>query len=279
MDPRADSGPLDESAAPAPPVSPGAPGGAAPPPAPLTLRARLADYHRHTRGAFSGFLMGAPLALSYALCILLGPLAVEKRDFFIRLLISLFGERVYTGIQIGLAVAFLVLTVVLHRKGKFKPAYLGPLVVEAMVYAALASAAVWFGLRALELRPAFPSPETDSFAFVVSALGEAVNEETFFRWLLLEGLLVLCVRGGGFGPLQARVLGVVAGAAIYTTVGIFASPLATSELASLAGPALRLGLVGLVFGCLYYARGYPVCAYTHVFFVSFWRGVVPYVGL
>lgn len=258
---------------------PGAPPGGASSPAPSGWRARLLDYHRHTRGAFSGFLMGAPLTLTYALCILLGPLAVEKRDFLIRLLISLTGERVYTGLQIGLAAAFLGLAFVLHRKGKFRPAYLGPLVVEAMVYAALASAAVWFGLRALDLRPAFPPPDEDSFAFVVSALGEAINEETLFRWILLEALLLLGVRVGQLRPLTARGVGLLAGAAIYAAVGIFAAPLATSEAASLAGPLVRLGLAGLVFGCLYYARGYPVCAYTHVFYASFWRGVVPYVGL
>jgi hypothetical protein len=251
----------------------------APPAPPPGLRARLQAYHDHTRGAFTGFLMGVPLALTYALCLLLGPVTAEKRDFFIRLLISLLGERVYTGIQIGLAISFLALVFVLHRKGRFRPAYFGPLVVESMLYATALSAALWFGMQALGLRPAFPPPAADSFGFVVSALGEAINEETFFRWILLEALLLLGRKVGQLQPLVARGIGVAVGAAVYAAVGVYAVPLATNEVVSLAGPLVTLGLTGLVFGCLYYARGYPACAYTHVFYTSFWGGVVPFIGL
>lgn len=250
-----------------------------PPAEPLTRWQQLKDYHRHTRGALSGFLMGAPLALIYALCLLFGPVTAEKRDFFIRQLIDLFGERIYTAIQIGLALSFLLLVFLLHRRGRFRIAYFGPLVVEAMIYATLVSAAVWFGLRALQLKPVFPPPERESFSFVVSALGEAINEETFFRWVLLEALYLLTHRVGELRPLPARGVGIVVGAVIYAGVGVFAVPLATNQAASLAGPFVTLALAGAVFGFLYYARGYPACAYTHVFYTSFWGGVVPYIGL
>jgi len=148
-----------------------------------------------------------------------------------------------------------------------------------MIYATALSAALWFGMQALGLKPAFPPPEADSFAFVVSALGEAINEETFFRWILLEALLFLGLRVERRRPLAARGIGVFVGTAVYVVVGVFAVPLATNEVQSLAGPAVTLGLTGLIFGCLYYARGYPACAYTHVFYTSFWGGVVPYIGL
>lgn len=237
---------------------------------------RLRAYHRHTRGAFTGFLMGAPLALTYTLCIVLGPVSAEQRDFSISLMISLLGERLFTAIQVGLAISFIVLVALLRRRGTFRAAYLGPLVVEAMVYAVLISAAVWFGLKVLHLRPAFPAPAPGLNTFI-SALGEAVNQETLFRWILLEVLHLLLTRTTKASPLAARGLGVLLGAAIYTAVGGVALMIGAEGNVALAGPLSTLYLTGVLFGCLYHFRGYPLCAYTHMFLASFWGGVVPYL--
>lgn len=246
--------------------------------APASLRAKLREYHLHTRGAFTGFLMGVPLTLGYALSIVFGPLSADKRDFFIRLQIDLVGERIYQGIQIALAGAFVVLTLVLARKGRFRPRYFAPLVIEAMLYAVAASALVWLALKGLQLRPAF-APPVAGLAPVVSALGEAVNQETFFRWILLELLYLFAHRVGKLKPWLAGLLVVLVGTGIYAAVGTFAITLPTNDPVSLAGRFFTLAVAGLFFGALYFARGYPACAYTHVFYATFWLGVVPYLGI
>jgi hypothetical protein len=243
---------------------------------PSDLRARLSAYHVHTKGAFTGFLMGVPLTLAYALALVFGPLTAEKRDFLIRLQIDLVGETPYKAIQLGLAGAFIVLTLILHRKGRFEPSYFGPLVVESMLYAALASVLVWFALEGLHLKPAFVQPQP-GLEPIVSALGEAVNEETLFRWIQLELLYLFAHRVGTLRPWIARSLAVLVGAGVFAAVGTFAAPLVSNDMVGVAGRLFTLAVAGLFFGALYFLRGYPACAYTHVFYATFWGGIRRYL--
>jgi hypothetical protein len=231
-------------------------------------------YHEHTRGSWTGFLMGVPLTFTYALAIVFGPLSAEKRDFFIRLQISLLGENIYKGLQIGLAVTFIVLVFALARRGRFRPAYFGPLVVESMGYAAFASLVVWIALTGFNLQPAFPKAD-EGIAPVVSALGEAINQETFFRWILLEALFALAHRVGTLPAWASRALAVIVGTGVYASVGTFLLPLTTNDPVSLAGRFFTLAVSGLFFCVLYFFRGYTACAYTHVFYSTFWRGIKP----
>ncbi|MCA9668308.1 MAG: hypothetical protein KC503_22100 [Myxococcales bacterium] len=241
---------------------------------PNSLRARLRAYHEHTRGAFTGFLMGFPLALTYTLCVVFGPLEPAQRDFFVRLQIQLVGETAYAAVQVSLAVTFLVLIIVLQRRGRFQARYFGPLVVESLFYAALAGLVVWAVMAVFNVRPLYPTPKV-SFA-LVSALGEAINEETFFRWVLLEALRFVLIRLCQLRRGLALALTLALGTAIYALVGTFLSPVAT------AATPLRfatLTLAGLLFGSLYLLRGYTVSAYTHLFYATFWIGVAPYVDI
>lgn len=234
----------------------------------------LRRYHQQTSRALTGFLMGFPLALSYALAIALGGQSAAEGDFFVELQLSVLGERGYLWLQSGLAATFLVLLLVLARRGKITPAYFAPLIVEAMIYAAALSSAVWFGSRALGLRSLSGGK---SFS-LISALGEAINQETFFRWVLLEALLWLGHRVGTLRASLARVLAVVVGAGLYAGVGTFAMEIESNDLFVLLGRGFSLGLAGLLWGALYFARGYPVCAYTHLLFAVFWGGVLPRVA-
>ncbi len=242
------------------------------------LRERLSAYHTHSKGAFTGFLMGVPLTLAYALALVFGPLTAEKRDFLIRLQIDLVGETPYKGIQLGLAGAFILLTLILHRKGRFEPRYFGPLVVESMLYAAAASVFVFFALKGLHLKPAFAPPKP-GLEPIVSALGEAVNEETIFRWIQLELFFLFAHKVGTLRPWVAKGLAVLVGAGVFAAVGTFAAPLMSNDMVSVAGRLFTLAVAGLFFGALYFLRGYPACAYTHVFYATFWGGIRPYLGV
>lgn len=239
---------------------------------PNSVRARLRAYHEHTRGAFTGFLMGFPLALAYCLCLVFGSAEAAQRDFFIKLQIDLVGESVYAAIQVGLALTFLVLVIVLQRRGRFQARYFGPLVVESLIYAALAGLLVWAVMAIFHVRPLYPTPRA-GFA-LVSALGEAINEETFFRWILLESLWFVLYRWCHVSRGLALTITLALGTLIYALVGTLLSPVAT-----VATPLrfATLCLAGLLFGALYLARGYTVSAYTHLFYATFWIGVAPYV--
>jgi hypothetical protein len=233
-----------------------------------STRERLRRYLRHTRGGFTGFLMGAPLALGYVLCVLFGPpLDAHERDFFINLQMELLGPRPYMFVQIGLAVGLLGLVLVLERRRRFDPRLFAPLVVEAMFHATVLSCAVWFGLRALHLQPAY-APASGALEPIVSALGEAVNEETVFRWLLLEALLIVLLRVCRFRRGTGLVLAVLVAALIYAAAG-------TAIMRDQG--FVTLGLSGAFYSLLYCLRGYPACAYTHAFYATYWHGVLPHL--
>ena len=240
--------------------------------------ASLKDYHQQTRGALTGFLMGLPLTIGYALAVTLSPISADARDFLIRLQIELFGEGAFKGIQLAVVATFVVAVVVLWRRGRFHPGYFGPLVVEAMVYAALAVILVHLASVLWHLKPPF-APLKPGYEPVVSALGEAVNEETLFRWVLLELLLWLLAKFAQLPAWLSRVLAVLVSATVYAAVGIFWTPLPSNDLVPLAARAFTLGVAGLFFGTLYLVRGYPACAYTHVFYATFWSGVAPHIRL
>ncbi len=267
---------------PQPPAEPAAPPGAgaagaqpAPAPAaapPPTLRQRLSRYHRHTRGAFTGFLMGFPLALAYYACVL-GGIEPDARDAFISFQISVVGETAYALIQAGLALVFLVLVLVLQRKHRFEARYFVPLVFESLVYGALAVAAVTAALHAFDLEPLFPPPDNRWFA-LASALGEATNEETFFRWVALEVLVWLLHRRAQLRRLVALPIALAFATLVYALVLTFGIQAPSPEWSVLARFATLL-VAGTFFGILYLARGYTVAAYTHVFYAVFWLGIHP----
>ncbi len=244
-----------------------------PAPGPAALGQRLRRYHTHTSGAFSGLLMGVPLTLAYVLGVLAGAVDPSERNFLMRAQVDAIGETAFAAVQVCLVLAFLLVVLVQRRRGRFRPAYFAPLVLESMAYAAIVSLTMWSVVRAAGLHPVLGKPW--GAVPLVGALGEAVNEETVFRWLALELLGWLFGRVLELPRLLAAAMSIVVAAAAYALVG----SLLQAHGGDVPPAAFATLLVsGLLLGVLYFLRGYPVCAYTHMFYATFWQGVVPHLS-
>ncbi len=238
-----------------------------------TLGARLRRYHLETSGALSGLLMGVPLTLAYVLGVLAGAAEPSERDFLLRAQVDAIGETAFAAVQVCLVLAFFLVVLVLRRRGRFHPAYFAPLVVESMFYAALVSLAMWSVVRATGLHPVLGKPR--GAVPLVGALGEAVNEETVCRWLALELLGWLFGRVLELPRWLAAAISVVVAASAYAIVG----SLLQAHGGDVPPTAFATLLVsGLLLGALYWLRGYPACAYTHMFYATFWQGVLPHLS-
>lgn len=235
------------------------------------LQGRWRSYLHHTAGPLTGFLMGLPLALIYAVgSAIRGPQAAG--DFLTRLQFQVLGSTGYLALQVGLVVAFLVVVLVLQRKRRFEWRYFGPLLVESTVYAVVVIAALYALEQALGIPP-HRSIHPTRGAALLAAVGEAVNEETFFRWLLVPALLWGLRRLGMKGAWSRGATALVVGAVIYATVAYFTG----SGMGDTRTPQgfVTFLAVGVLFNGLFLLRGYTVAAYTHLLYAIYWAFATP----
>jgi hypothetical protein len=227
---------------------------------------RLRSYLHHSAGPLTGFLMGFPLALIYTLgTAIRGPEAAG--DFLTRLQFQVLGGTGYLLLQVGLVVAFLIVILLLQRRRRFDWRYFGPLIAEATVYAVIVVLVMYFFEQALGLEP-HQSIHPTREAALLAAVGEAVNEETFFRWLMMPGILWLLRKLGMEGIWLRGVVGLVAGSLLYAIVAYFTgSGMGDTQTAK---GFFTFLLIGILFNGLFLLRGYTVVAYTHLLYAIYW---------
>ena len=236
-----------------------------------TTRGRLRSYLHHTKGPLTGFLMGLPLTLIYSVGMAVrGPSAAG--DFLTKLQFDLLGAWGYLGLQAGLAVIFIVAIAVLQRRGRFEWRYFGPLIAESTLYAALVVALMWSVERYLGLQPHHSIHPTREAA-LLAAVGEAVNEETFFRWIMVPAVLLGLRKLGFENRLGRGFLGLVVAALLYATIASFVGS-GMGDTRSVKG-FVTLFVVGVVFTGLFLLRGYTVAAYTHLLYAIYWAFATP----
>jgi hypothetical protein len=234
-------------------------------------RGRLRSYLHHTAGPLTGFLMGFPLALIYAVgSALRGPRAAG--DFLTELQFDVLGATGYLLLQSGLVVAFLVVILVLQRKRRFEWRYFGPLIAESTLYAFLVGALLYALEAALGIQPHHSIHPTREAA-LLAAVGEAVNEETFFRWILLPALLWLLGKVGLARPWARGLAGLALGSLIYAIIAYFTGS-GMGDTRTAQG-FLTFLTVGVVFNGLFLLRGYTVVAYTHLLYAIYWAFATP----
>jgi len=234
------------------------------------LKKRLWSYHHHTKGPLTGFLMGFVLSLIYYVgTIIKGFDSAQGGSFFIGFQYRTLGSTGYALVQLGLLVTFLVVVILMQRKGRFEFRYFLPLILESFFYALLltgimAAAVSWFGLT-----PHKP-PIWNRAGAMLAAVGEAVNEETVFRWILLPVLLWIGMKIKGIPRWLRHFLAVFLAALTYALVAYFTG--SQSGVGKTFSGLLTFLLLGLILSYMYIARGYTVCVWTHLFYALYWAG-------
>jgi hypothetical protein len=236
-----------------------------------TPRGRFASYLHHTSGPLTGFLMGLPLTLIYSVGMAVrGPTAAG--DFFTKLQFDALGAMGYLAVQAALTLTFIIALIVLQRKRRFEWRYFGPLLVECTLYAIAVVGLVWAVEAYLGLKPHHSIHPTREAA-LLAAVGEAVNEETFFRWILVPIVLWLLRKLGMENRYARGVAGLVVSSLIYATVAYFiGSGMGDTQTAK---GFLTLWFVGFLFTALFVLRGYTVAAYTHLLYAIYWAFSTP----
>jgi hypothetical protein len=213
-----------------------------------------------------------PLLLLYeGLSLLLTHSAVagvrNGADVLLKTIFIAFGGRrglVVFGVLLSGAGAWLIGRD-LKRRGPIQPRFLGLMLLESVVYAALLGFVV-AGLTALLLRMSAVAATGGVGALpigtqLVVSLGAGIYEELLFRVIMVSGFTVIGVAIGWRRPVAVGVA-VVASAIIFSSfhyVGPYGDALTLQSFTFRA-------IAGLMFSGLYVWRGFGITAWTHALY-------------
>jgi hypothetical protein len=229
---------------------------------------RAARGSDHSRNLFTSLMLVFPLLLVYHAGLLFTGGLLNGADFVTQIIVSLFGRDHYWIFVVVVTVGFLVALGVLRRQQHFHPRTVIPLLLESTIYALTMGGLISLVMiRFLHIEPprmaaaaakASASPLTN---FIMSA-GAGVYEETVFRLGMLGGLVALFERLFGMRRFVALALGLLLSSAAFSAVhhlGPLGDPLAVWIF------VFRM-LAGLIFGLLFWFRGFAVAVYTHAIY-------------
>ena len=232
--------------------------------------ARSLREHFATRvDAFTSAILVFPLFATYQIGILLGARGRNGADFITSGLIEMCRRDLDTYLLLlaGLLIAYGLLLIGLGRTGRFQLRAFLPMLAEAAVYAFFISGIINGVLgRFVELVPVLSLGDFGPRDVLVLSAGAGLHEELAFRVLLMGGLVRLFA-------LPSMPLGRVAGALFALVISslIFSLVHHLGPLGEAFTPyafAYRT-LAGVVFGSLFWLRGFAVAAWTHAIYDVF----------
>jgi hypothetical protein len=218
----------------------------------------------------TSLLLVFPLFVVYQIGVLSMPSTYNGADLITSQLLHLLhgNAGTYLLINVGLALAFLVLVLVLRRKNTFDPRLFVPVLFESAIYALTMGSLICFVMiDLLHIDPKLfigcaTGPEQASpAAKLVLSLGAGVHEELVFRLIMV---------GGGVWLFE-RALRLRRWIAIVLAFAI-SSVLFSAAHHVIGGEPFRVGaftyriLCGLVFATIFQTRGFAVAVYTHALY-------------
>ncbi len=244
----------------------------------MSRSALATSLRRHFAGRIdplTSAILVFPLFATYQIGILIGARGRNGVDFVTSGLIELCRRDLGTYLQLlaGLLIGYGLLLLWLGRTGRFKLRAFLPMLGEATVYAFFMGALINGVIRQfvdimpmLSLTPLLNVADFGARDVLVLSAGAGLHEELVFRVLLMGGLVRLFA-------LPNMPLGRVAGAlwALVISSLIF-------SLVHHVGPSgevftsfafIYRTLAGLIFGTLFWLRGFAVAAWTHAIYDVF----------
>jgi hypothetical protein len=235
-------------------------------PAPEGLR----GYFRRVN-LLTSLVLVFPLFLAYQLAVALLPGVGNGADLITSRLVALLHTKTnYLLFNLGLALAFALLVLLLRRKQQFDLRLFLPVVLESAVYALTMGTLILYGMGLLGIHPtlavepgaAAAQPELGGpLTRVALSIGAGVNEELVFRLILLTLLVALFQKAMGLKPWAAVALGFLLSSALFSAAHHV-----------VGGEPWRAGVFvyrlfcGLFFAALFQWRGFAVAVYTHALY-------------
>jgi hypothetical protein len=220
----------------------------------------------HSRNLLTSMMLVFPLLVVYHAGLLVSGGLLNGVDFVTQIIMPLLGRDHYWMFVVLVTAAFGVALVLLRRKQHFHPRTIIPLLLESTIYALTMGALIsLIMIRFLHLDPprmAAAKMSAGPLTNLVMSLGAGVYEETVFRLGLLTGLAALF----------ERVIGMRRIVAVFLAFGLSAAAFsAVHHLGPLGDPVqvwvftFRF-LAGILFGLLFWFRGFAVAVYTHAIY-------------
>jgi membrane protease YdiL (CAAX protease family) len=222
------------------------------------------------RNLLTSLVLVFPLFLIYQVGVLFTLPVLNGADFLTVLLFHNLGlsATAYLGYTAAVAVAFAIAVAVLRRRQHFNPRLIVPVFIESAIYAlTMGSLIVFVMTRAFGISPRLAggdgmiAQQGLATRFVMS-LGAGVYEETVFRLGILSGVAVLLEKVLGLGRWIALVVALLVSSVLFSAMHHIPP----------YGDPLHLGvftfrvLAGVIFGLIFWFRGFAVAVYTHALY-------------
>jgi len=218
----------------------------------------------------TSLLLVFPLFVVYQIGVLSMPSTYNGADLITSQLLRLLhgNSGTYLLINVGLAIAFFVLVLVLRKKNTFDPRLFVPVLFESAIYALTMGSLICFVMiDFLHIDPKLfigcatgPSQASPAAKLVLS-LGAGVHEELVFRLIMVGGGVWLFERALG----MRRWIAVVLAFAISSVLFSAAHHIIGGEPFRVGAFTYRV-LCGLVFATIFQTRGFAVAVYTHALY-------------
>jgi hypothetical protein len=220
----------------------------------------------HPRNLLTSLMLVFPLLIVYQVGVLHTLPQMNGADFITAFVFHHAGLKGYLVFVTAVVLAFVVCAVWLRRRQHFHPRTVIPLLLESSIYALTMGGLIsLIMVRFLHIEPprmAAAKAAGGPLTNVIMSVGAGVYEETVFRLGLFGGLVALFERLLGMRRLIAVVLGLVLSSAAFSAVhhlGPLGDPLALWIF------VFRM-LAGVLFGLLFWFRGFAVAVYTHAIY-------------
>jgi membrane protease YdiL (CAAX protease family) len=220
----------------------------------------------HPRNLLTSMMLVFPLLIVYQVGVLYTLPQMNGADFITSFVFHWAGLHGYLVFVAAVILGFIACAIWLRRRQHFDARVVVPLLLESSIWALTMGGLISLVMiRLLHIDPprmAAAKAAGGPLTNLIMSFGAGVYEETVFRLGLLTGLVALFERLLGLRRLMAVLLGLLLSSAAFSAVhhlGPLGDPLAVWIF------TFRL-LAGVLFGLLFWFRGFAVAVYTHAIY-------------
>jgi membrane protease YdiL (CAAX protease family) len=227
---------------------------------------------RHFSGRldpFTSAVLVFPLFLTYQIGILAGAKGRNGADYITEALIRLCSRDLATYLQVlaGMVVVYALGLAWLRRRGRFHPRAFLPMLAESALYGFFMGGVIQVVIvRADRVLPLLALGGPDLTDVVVISAGAGFFEELVFRAVGMGGLMRLTALPMiPLGRLAGMLVALVVSSVVFSLVhhvGPGGEPFTNLAFVYRA-------LAGMIFGLIWYFRGFAVAAWTHALYDVF----------
>ena len=225
------------------------------------------------RNLLTSLVLVFPLFVIYQIGVLFTLPLLNGADFLTVFLFRKVGLSVtaYLAFTAVVTVLFAITVAVLHRKQRFDPGLIVPVIIESAIYAlTMGSLIVFVMTRLFGISPQLAGGGGGGGLIAsqglgtraVMSIGAGVYEEAVFRLFLLGGIVAVLNKILGFGRWVAIAAAFILSSLLFSAmhhIPPYGDPLHVGVF------TFRF-LAGLCFALLFWFRGFAVAVYAHAFY-------------